>query len=128
MRALLDTNSFLWFITGSDKLSSKAQHFISDVNNDLALSVSGLWEIAIKISLGKLELTRPFEQLIYEQLRENAIDVLPIEISHLTRLITLPFHHRDPFDRLLIAQAIAEELPVISADTIFQDYGIEIIW
>jgi PIN domain nuclease of toxin-antitoxin system len=128
VRALLDTNSFLWFISGSDKLSGQARNFMSKLNNQLALSVSGLWEIAIKISLGRLELARPFEQFMQEQLRENAIDVLPIEIRHLTKLIDLPFHHRDPFDRLLIAQAIAEELPVISADTVFKNYGIEVIW
>ena len=128
MRALLDTNSFLWFISGSDKLSGQARNFMSELNNQLALSVSGLWEIAIKISLGRLELARPFEQFMQEQLRENAIEVLPIEIRHLTKLIQLPFHHRDPFDRLLIAQAIAEGIPVISADTVFKDYGIEVIW
>lgn len=128
MRALLDTNSFLWFISGSDRLSNNAHNFIADLSNELVLSVSSLWEIAIKISLGKLELLRPFEQLIREQLRENSIDILPIELEHLSKVIDIPFHHRDPFDRLIIAQAVTEDIPVISSDTIFKKYTVEVIW
>ena len=128
MRALLDTNSFLWFISGSDRLSNNAHNFIADLSNELVLSVSSLWEMAIKISLGKLELLRPFEQLIREQLRENSIDILPIELEHLSKVIDIPFHHRDPFDRLIIAQAVTEDIPVISSDTIFKKYTVEVIW
>jgi PIN domain nuclease of toxin-antitoxin system len=128
MRALLDTSAFLWFISGSDRLSDKARNHISDYNNDLALSIASLWEIAIKTSLGKLELATPFDHLIPAQLEKNAIDILPIELNHLSAIITLEFHHRDPFDRLIIAQGITEQLPVITSDAIFKQYPVDVIW
>ena len=128
MRALLDTNSFIWFISGSDRLSVNARNLIADIKNDLFLSVASLWEIAIKTSIGRLELLRPFDQLIPSQLEENAINILPIELNHLSQIIELPFHHRDPFDRLIIAQGMIEELPVISSDASFRMYPIEVIW
>ena len=89
MGALLEKNSFLWFITDSERLSSNARNFIADLSNELVLSVSSLWEIAIKTSLGKLELLRPVEQLMQEQIKENTIDVLAIEMSHLSKIIDL---------------------------------------
>jgi len=128
MRALLDTNSFLWFIAGSDRLSVNARNIIADLTNHLFLSIASLWEIAIKISIGRLELLRPFEQLIPAQIEENDITILPIELSHLSEIIELPFHHRDPFDRLIIVQGIREKLPVISNDTSFRMYPVEVIW
>ncbi len=128
MRALLDTGAFLWFISDSDKLSAKARQYIADLNNELLLSVVSLWEIAIKTSLGKLELLRPFDQLMAGQLKQNAITILPIEVHQLSRLIDLPFHHRDPFDRLIIAQSITERLPLISSDNAFSQYPIQLIW
>lgn len=128
MRALLDTNAFLWFISGSDKISSKAHDYIADFNNELVISSASLWEIAIKTSLGKLELLRPFEQLIPDQLDKNAIDILPIELNHISAIINLEFHHRDPFDRMIIAQSITENLPVITRDSMFSKYPVELIW
>ncbi len=128
MRALLDTNTFLWFISGNDKLSDAAKIFIADFNNELILSTASLWEIAIKVSIGKLELLQPYDKLMPQQLDENDISVLPITLKHMTKLIELPFHHRDPFDRLIIAQALREEIPVISSDTIFSDYPVKLIW
>lgn len=128
MRVLLDTNSFLWFISGSDRLSIDAKNFIADMQNQLVLSAASLWEIAIKISLGKLDLLQPYGQLISQQLEENDIAVLPLEIGHLNKVIDLPFHHRDPFDRLIIAQALAEEIPVISSDAVFSQYAVKLIW
>jgi PIN domain nuclease of toxin-antitoxin system len=128
MRALLDTSSFLWFVAGSDSLSIKARDLIVDMNNDLFLSVASLWEIAIKMSIGKLKLLRSFEQIIPAQLEENFINILPIELNHLSQIIELPFHHRDPFDRLIIAQGMTEGLPVISSDASFQMYPVEVIW
>lgn len=128
MRALLDTSAFLWFITDSDRLGINARRYIADLNNELILSAASLWEIAIKTSLGKLELLSPFDQLIPEHLEKNSIDVLSIELSHLSKIIQLPFHHRDPFDRLIIAQGITEGFPVISNDAEFRKYSIEIIW
>ncbi|MFH2059982.1 MAG: type II toxin-antitoxin system VapC family toxin [Pseudomonadota bacterium] len=128
MRALLDTNAFLWFISGSDRLSSKALDYMVDFDNDLVLSAASLWEIAIKTSLGKLELLSPFDKLIPAQLEKNAIDVLPIELDHISKIINLEFHHRDPFDRLIIAQGITEQIPVITSDAIFIKYPVKVIW
>ncbi len=128
MRALLDTNAFLWFISGSDRLSNKARDYIADFNNDLVISTASLWEIAIKTSLGKLELLSPFDQLIPTQLEKNAIDVLPIEQDHISGIINLEFHHRDPFDRLIIAQGITEQIPIITSDRMFTKYPVEVIW
>lgn len=128
MQVLLDTNVFLWFISGSDRLSIKARNYIADLDNELILSVASLWEISIKTSIGKLELLRPFDQLIPAQLEENRIDVLPIELNHLSKIINLEFHHRDPFDRLIIAQSITEKIPVITSDATFAKYPVDIIW
>lgn len=128
MRALLDTSCFLWFIAGSDRLSINARNFIIDLNNELVLSVASLWEIAIKVSIGKLELLQPFGELIPSQLQNNRIDVLPIELKHLSTLIESPFHHSDPFDRLIISQGVTEGLPVISSDSVFKRYTVEVIY
>jgi len=128
MRALLDTGAFLWFISDSDRLSMNARNCIADLENELILSVASLWEIAIKSSLEKLELLRPFDQLIPEQLEINSVNILPIELNHLSNVIKRPFHNRDPFDRLIIAQSITEDLPVISSDKASQMYPIHVIW
>ena len=128
MHALIDTSTFLWSISDSDKLSADARRCIADLDNELFLSIASLWEIAIKTSLGKLELLLPFSQLIPEQLEQNAITVLPIDMRHLSKIIDLPFHHRDPFDRLIIAQSFTEQLPVITRDAAFSQYPIQLIW
>ncbi|MCU1264021.1 MAG: PilT protein domain protein [Acidobacteria bacterium] len=109
MRLLLDTHAFLWFIMGSGNLSVNARGLIENPANERLLSVACLWEIAIKTSLGKLTLSAPFEELVPAQLEVNGIDLLNINVDHLSTLITLPFHPRDPFDRLIIAQAIVEK-------------------
>ena len=128
MKILLDTNSFLWFISGSERLSINARGLIADLNNQLVLSSVSLWEIAIKVSIGKLELLQPYDQLIPAQLEENDINILPIELIHLTTVVGLPFYHRDPFDRLIIAQAMVEDLPVVSPDSEFSRYAVKLIW
>ena len=103
MKILIDTHIFLWFINNDPQLNSTAKTLLeSDV--ELLLSVASLWEIAIKVSTGKMTLPKPFEIFIPEQLQQNEIAILPIEMDHLTYITTLAFHHRDPFDRLLIAQ------------------------
>lgn len=127
-RALLDTHSFLWFIGGSDRLSSHARELIEARDNAILISAASLWEIAIKHGLGKLELGRPFSQLIPEQLDRQRIDILAIDVEHLTQLTRLPMHHRDPFDRLIAAQALAEDLSVISVDPALDPYGVRRIW
>ena len=128
MRFLLDTHTFLWFITGDDQLGGQARDILDDIENEIMLSVASLWEIAIKVSLGKLELQQSFADLVPRQLLSNEIGLLPIDPRHLTVLVELPFHHRDPFDRLLIAQAISEGLPVLSGDEAFRDYSVQVLW
>lgn len=128
MRCLLDSHTFLWFIAGDDRLSERAREVLSDGETEALLSVASLWEIVIKVSLGKLELARPFPELIPQQLDENEIELLPIDPSHLSVLLDLPFHHRDPFDRLIIAQAISEGLTVLSGDGEFRQYPVRVVW
>nr|VFK23100.1 MAG: PIN domain nuclease, a component of toxin-antitoxin system (PIN domain) [Candidatus Kentron sp. LFY] len=127
MRLLLDTSVFLRFIAGSDRLDGKTRALMEDFDNALVLSVASLWEIAIKISIGKLELLKEFDSLIFEELEENEIEVLPIRLAHLSEMMRLSFHHRDPFDRLIIAQSIAEDLPLITYDGIFGKYPVDIV-
>jgi len=125
---LLDTHTFLWFIGGDARLSRRMRSLMADGDRVLLLSIASIWEIAIKISLGKLILAAPFAELIPEQLATNTIDVLPIEVADLSMLVQLPFHHRDPFDRLLAAQSLAKSLPLISGDTIFDEYQVQRLW
>jgi PIN domain nuclease of toxin-antitoxin system len=125
---LLDTHTFLWFIAGSEKLTAAARELIEESANQPFLSAASLWEMAIKLSLGRLHLGRPFEDLIPEQIRLNGIQLLGIELEHVTPVTTLPFHHRDPFDRLIVAQAMAEQMPIVSADPAFDAYPIERLW
>ena len=128
MNILLDTHTFLWFIAGSDELSDKARELIEDENNRVFLSAASLWEMAIKVSLEKLTLSESFETLIPEQLALNGVEILGITVAHATQVASLPFHHRDPFDRLIIAQALEEQMPIISFDDAFDKYGVTRIW
>jgi PIN domain nuclease of toxin-antitoxin system len=128
MKILLDTHTFLWFITDDPILSSSARLLIQDADSIRFMSIASVWEIAVKISLGKLELTRPFAELILSQLKRNHIELLPIEIPHLAEVANLPFHHRDPFDRLIISQSLVERILVVSKDTRFDEYGIQRLW
>ena len=128
MRLLLDTHAFLWFIIGSANLSANARARIEDPSSDRLLSAASLWEIAIKTSLGKLTLSAPFDELFPAQLNLNGIELLSIKVDHLSALATLPFHHRDPFDRLIIAQTIVEKIPVVSIDAAFDAYGVTRNW
>ena len=128
MRLLLDTHAFLWFIMGSANLSVNARALIENPANERLLSVASLWEIAIKTSLGKLALSSPFGDLIPEQLSLNGIDLLQIKVDYLSTLTALPFHHRDPFDRLIIAQSLVEKIPVVSIDGAFDTYGVTRLW
>ncbi|AFY62382.1 type II toxin-antitoxin system VapC family toxin [Synechococcus sp. PCC 6312] len=127
MRILLDTHTFLWFVNNDPQLSSVAKSLIeSDVN--IWVSVASLWEIAIKVSISKLTLPKPFNEFIPLQLQNNEMDILPIAIPHLNAISTLPSQHRDPFDRLLITQSLVEQVPLVSADVVFDLYGINRIW
>jgi PIN domain nuclease of toxin-antitoxin system len=128
MKVLLDTHAFLWFFGGSSQLSPVARTIIEDDANTVFLSLVSLWELAIKTSLGKFRLGQPFEQFILQQLTPNDITLLDITFRHIAVVATLPLHHRDPFDRLLIAQAMVERVPLISADTAFDAYAVRRIW
>lgn len=126
--ALLDTHSFLWFIGGSERLSATARALIADRDNPMLVSVASLWEIAIKNGMGKLVLSRPFHEFIPAELERQQIGMLEVRLSHLSELVHLPEHHRDPFDRLLVAQARVEGLPIVSVDAALDPYGIQRLW
>ncbi len=128
MKYLLDTHSSIWFITGDARLSAQARRLIDDEGNELWISVASLWEMAIKYSIGKLDLGRPFEALFPHQLKINSIEILGVTVDHLKAVCELPFHHRDPFDRLIIAQSQVEKLPIIGIDAIFDNYSIKREW
>jgi PIN domain nuclease of toxin-antitoxin system len=115
-------------VTDNASLSRSARARIADEGNECVLSLASAWEMAIKVSIGKLELPGPVGRFVEEQMAANAVDPLPIELPHLARVATLPFHHRDPFDRLLVAQALDEKLTIVSADPIFKAYGVKRVW
>ena len=128
MRLLLDTHAFLWWVQDARELSKKARAAIADPENECRLSLVSCWEMAIKQSLGKLRLPTSIERFIPEQLASNRFHQLGIEFRHVTRVAALAFHHRDPFDRLLAAQALEEGLAVVSSDAVFRQYGVKRIW
>lgn len=128
MRVLLDTHSLLWFVGGDNRLSSQARSLIKDLDNEVLISVASLWEIVIKTGLGKLDLGSPFESFVEEHVLLNDIKILGIGLRHLDELNRLPLHHRDPFDRLIIAQALAEDLPLVAKDGKFDPYNVRLFW
>ena len=128
MNLLLDTHAFLWFIASDPRLSSQAQSLIQTPTNRRLLSMASLWEMAIKVSLGKLTLAQPFDQLIPRQLQLNQIEVLAIGLPHVAAVVAMPFHHRDPFDRLMAAQCLIEDLPIVSSDPVFDAYSVRRVW
>ena len=127
MRILLDTHTFLWFIAGSSKLSSTARQLIESSSSSNLLSLVSLWEIAIKKSVGKLNLAQSFNELVLQHVIGNGFEILPIEIHHIALVSTLPLHHRDPFDRLIIAQAVSENISILSVDSSFDAYPIRVV-
>ncbi|MCP4427498.1 MAG: type II toxin-antitoxin system VapC family toxin [Chloroflexi bacterium] len=127
MRLLLDTHAFLWFMKG-ENLSQKAQDVFLDIGNDLFLSAASYWEICIKHNLGKLDLDENWNKIFDREMLLNGIKWLPIEKEHSQGIIELPMLHRDPFDRLLIAQARAESMTLLTADSKIQQYDIPTIW
>ena len=128
MKVLLDTHAFLWAIAGDKKLSKTARKTFLDPGNSLLFSAASLWETCIKMSLEKLTLKSGWYTKIQNELRVNAIQWLPVEMRHCVELTKLPFHHRDPIDRMLIAQARVEELRVLSRDARLSAYDIPRIW
>ena len=128
MRALLDTHAFLWWVTDDVHLSPRARAIIADGNNELFLSAASGWEMAIMTRLGKLHLPDNPASFVFEQLRINAIEPLAVQMTHALRVYSLPGHHRDPFDRILVAQAQVERMPIITADPQVAQYDVEILW
>lgn len=126
MRALLDTHTFLWLVSAPDRLGEQ-RRFVEDTRNELLLSAASSWEISIKHSLGRLELPEPPERFVPRQLSSAGVGAIPVEHVHALRAGALPLHHRDPFDRLLIAQALELGVPVITADQAFDDYDVEVL-
>jgi PIN domain nuclease of toxin-antitoxin system len=128
MRLLLDTHTFLWLAADSPELSERARAAFLDPGNELRLSLASVWEIAIKASLGKLVLRTTVDSLVREAVQQRGIALLPIELAHVLRVRDLPFHHRDPFDRLLVAQAESERLTILGRDEAFDRYGVTRVW
>lgn len=128
MKLLLDTQTLLWFLTNDPHLSHAAKSAIESEANQSLVSIASLWEIVIKVSLGKLRLPGHFADIFPEQLQRNGFSLLPVELRHLRVLETLPYHHRDPFDRLLVAQAQADGLVVVTSDPAFSAYLTKPIW
>jgi PIN domain nuclease of toxin-antitoxin system len=127
MRVLLDTHAFLWGVADDPRLSAPGREAIADASERF-LSIASCWEMAIKASRGRLTLEKPIEKFIPEQLERNPFRLLSIDLDDVARVATLPFHHRDPFDRLLIAQALNDELAIVSADPILGKYGVKRVW
>jgi len=127
MKLLLDTHAFIWFINGDNQLPKKVIKLIEDSNNQCFLSIASIWEIAIKVSLGRLVLKSEFNH-IQQLIIKNDFEILPIHFDHLISIQKLEFFHRDPFDRLIISQAIAEDFIIISKDKEFSLYPIRVIW
>jgi PIN domain nuclease of toxin-antitoxin system len=128
VRVLIDTHIFIWYVQSSDRLPSSVIAMINDGRNDILFSIASVWEMAIKQSSGKLNLGNPYSSFIAEQMRLNSMELLPVRLEHLDLITTLPLHHRDPFDRLLIAQAIVEDIVIISADSAFSLYPVQRMW
>ena len=128
MKLLLDTHAFLWLVEGSPNLSTTARSALSDPRNDLYLSAASVWELAIKTGNKKLTLTDPLDLFLAKWVGAYHIAVLPIETPHALAVATLPNHHRDPFDRILIAQALIEGMTLTSADAKFAPYPVPILW
>lgn len=127
MNLLLDTHTFIWFINGDNVLSDKSKELIVNINNNCFMSIASIWEIAIKLSLKKLDLHRKFNEISMLMVKYN-IDLMPISFEHLEKLIQLDFYHRDPFDRIIISQAIIEKITIITKDEIFKKYNVKTLW
>lgn len=128
MKVLLDTHVLLWMFGRSNRLSDTAQTVLSDRENDLLFSIAGYWEVGIKVSIGKLILADGWEKSIPQEMTRNRISWLPIAPPHVFGVSQLPWYHRDPFDRLLIVQAMMEEATILTSDSYFRDYDVSLMW
>jgi PIN domain nuclease of toxin-antitoxin system len=128
MRVLLDTHALLWFLIDDARLSAAARRLIENPDTEVEVSPASYWEIAIKISKGKYTLPEPYDVFMTRELAMNDFRILPVEIRHTNLLTTLASHHSDPFDRLLIAQSLVDDIPIVSVDEAFDSYGVTRIW
>ncbi len=128
MRILMDTHAFLWFIEGDNRLSMNARSIIEYKQYQKLLSIASLWEMSIKASLNRLELKTTFPNLIQNYVYRNCFNILAINAEHLEQLRTLPFYHKDPFDRLIIAQSLTENIPILTKDELFKHYTKNLLW
>ena len=128
MRVLLDTRTLIWAVDDPTRLTQAAVVTLQDPTNELLVSAATVWEVAIKVSRKKLDLGAPYRGYIHMHMLRNNFELLPITDEHMAGLIDMPFHHKDPFDRMLIAQAGYENIPIVSADAQFDAYGITRIW
>jgi PIN domain nuclease of toxin-antitoxin system len=123
MRLLLDAHAFIWYTTDSSRLTETGRSLIYNGENDILLSTARVWKMALKHSIGRLTCSMPFMEFIKQQIAVNRIDILEINFDHIEVVASLPLHHRDPFDRLIIAQFMAEQIPILSVDAIFRCLG-----
>ena len=128
MRVLVDTATFVWVLLDDHRSSRRAKQMLSSDTDELVFSLVSLWEIAIKMKLGKFNDLGSSVAYIREEMNEYGMELLPIRYEHIQRLETLPLHHPDPFDRLLIAQAISENLPILTSDKKFKLYDVKVLW
>jgi PIN domain nuclease of toxin-antitoxin system len=128
VKLLLDTHAFLWFIAGDSALSQKCRTLIEAYSNQKYVNIASVTEIAIKTSLGKLSLEKPFVEIIPQQLHRNNFHLLPFTVAHAIALAKLPFYHRDPFDRMIVAQSLVENFPVLSKDSVLDGYSLNRLW
>jgi PIN domain nuclease of toxin-antitoxin system len=128
VRLLLDTHVLLWWDSEPSKIPPSTLQILENPQNNLWISIVSLWEIQIKTQLGKLKLNLPLQDLVAQQQQINGLQLLPIDLRHVLALEALPYHHKDPFDRLLIAQSVAENLVCVSADSVFKQYAISLLW
>jgi PIN domain nuclease of toxin-antitoxin system len=125
---VVDTHVLLWYVAEDPRLSQLAIRLLEDTNNRVIISIASLWEIAIKTSTGKLNVGAPFREFVAENVTSLGIDVLEMKLEHLEAVSALPFHHRDPFDRLIIAQCLTENLPLLTDDGFVDAYAVKKIW
>ena len=128
MKYLLETHALLWIVTDDSRLSTKARRYFLNKNNEIFLSIASIWEMAVKISLNKLKIEQTVGEFCKEHIIGNNIKILDIKLEHVLNLELLKFHHRDPFDRMLVCQCIYEKMPIISKDKIFTKYSVHRIW
>ncbi len=124
----MDTHAFIWYTTDSSRLTATGRSLIDNGENDILLSTASVWEMAIEHSIGRLTFSMPFMESIEQQIAVNRIDILEITFDHIEVVASLPLHHRDPFDRLIIAQSMAEQIPVLSRDAFFDACAIAPVW